>query len=145
MHNRKRSHNPIGRWTATRQVILDTFVKSRDHLTAEEVFMRVRKRDMAVGMATIYRNLEFLKNQSLLNRYQFGDGAAKYELNDDEKDHHHHLICTKCGKVKDYSELAQSETEIMNDLEKELSKKYNFQIRSHQLHFHGICKNCREG
>lgn len=144
MYKRKRGrpYNTIGRWTVTRQAILDTFIKSRGHLTAEDVYMRVRKMHSAIGMATVYRNLGFLRQQRLLNRYRFGEGGARYELNDDERDHHHHLICTKCGKVKDYSEFVERELALMKDLEKELAEKYNFEISSHQLHFYGLCDRC---
>ena len=130
-----------GRWTVPRQAVLDAFMKSKGHLTAEEVYLMVRRMNRGIGMATVYRNLEFLRQHGMLNRYQFGEGRARYELKDDET-HHHHLICTKCGKVKDYSELIEREMKLMKDLEKEIFQKYNFKTRSHQLDFYGLCDKC---
>ena len=133
----------IGRWTAPRRAILDVFVNTKEHLTAEEVFMHVKKQ-YPVGLATVYRNLEFLCNQGILSRYQFREGSAHYELNDDEREHHHHLICTECGKVIDYSEFIERELKLMKDLEKELSCKHNFEIHDHELYFYGKCDKCKE-
>jgi Fur family ferric uptake transcriptional regulator len=138
-----RQYKVDGRWTVGRQSILDVFFKIRGHLTADDVYLGVRRMNPAIGMATVYRNLEFLTQQGLLNRYQFGEAKARYELNDDERDHHHHIICTKCGKIKDYSEFIEREMMLMKDLEKELSRKHNYEISSHQLHFYGLCDKCQ--
>ncbi|MFH1415383.1 MAG: transcriptional repressor [Elusimicrobiota bacterium] len=144
--NKRRHGRPfrcVGRWTVPRQAVIDAFIKNRGHLAAEEVFMYIKKTYPGIGIATVYRNLEFLREKGLINRFQFNTDKAYYELNDDEREHHHHLICTSCGKVLDYSEFIERELDLMNDLEKELSAKHNFQISSHQLHFYGICSKCR--
>lgn len=134
----------VGRWTVPRQAVLNVFTRNGGHLTAEDVFMRIKKRFPGIGMATVYRNLEFLRQQGLLNRFQFSVKSAYYELNDDEREHHHHLICTSCGKVTDYSEFVERELKLIKDLKKELSVKNNFEIKSHQLHFYGLCEKCRK-
>jgi len=134
----------VGRWTVPRQAILDVFMKNKGHLTAEEVFMHLKNNNPGIGMATVYRNLEFLCQQGLLNRFQFNSDRAHYELNDDERSHHHHIICKKCGLVKDYSVFIDRELKLMKDLEKELSKKHDFDIETHDLSFLGLCNKCRE-
>ncbi len=145
MRNRHgRKFKCAGRWTAARQAILDVFLNRGGHLTADDVFMEVKKRAPGVGLATVYRNLDFLSREGLVSRFQFSDGRAHYELNDDEREHHHHLICKSCGNVSDYSEFIHRELKLMKDLEKELSKKHDFNIDSHELHFYGVCGDCRE-
>ena len=68
------------RWTMPRQSILDVFKKSGGHLSAEDVFFKVKNVYPGIGIATVYRTLEFLYQQSLLRRFRFGDGRARYEL-----------------------------------------------------------------
>jgi len=105
--------------------------------------MHVKRAGLTMGLATVYRNLEFLKDQGLIKRYQFGEGRAKYELSSEEE-HHHHLICTGCLEVRDYSEFVERELKLIQDIQRELSDKYDFEIDSHQLHFYGECNSCRK-
>ncbi len=138
-----RSFKCVGRWTVPRQAILDVFMQNKGHLTADEVFMHLKNSNPGIGMATVYRNLEFLCQQGLLNRFQFNADRAHYELNDDERPHHHHIICRECGKVIDYSHFVERELRLMKDLEKELSQKHDFDIETHDLSFVGLCKKCK--
>jgi len=143
MNRHKKQFRHRGRWTVSRQAVLDTFLNHRGHLSADDVFVRVRRRQPGIGIATVYRNLEFLNREGLLSRLHFGQGKAYYELNDDEREHHHHLVCTECGGITDYTEFIERELKLIKDLEKELSRKHNFDINSHQLHFYGVCPKCR--
>ena len=145
MKKRRRQMNRCGgRWTVPRQAILDVFINNPSkHMSADDVFMKVKEKNSGVGLATVYRNLEFLSEEGFISRIQLPGGKAFYELNDEEKDHHHHLICTSCGKVTDYSEFIQRELRLMKDLEKELSQKHNFSIENHELTFFGVCGECR--
>ncbi|MBU3955724.1 transcriptional repressor [bacterium] len=132
------------RWTQARQAIIDIFKKKGGHLSAEDVFFQVKRLYPGVGIATVYRTLEFLHGQSMLNRFRFGEGSARYELKSDDKmAHHHHLICASCGLVIDYTDFLEREKELFTDLEKALSKKHDFKIDSHQVHFYGLCSTCR--
>jgi Fur family ferric uptake transcriptional regulator len=141
---KEKTYRIVGRWTVARQTILDVFLKLKGHFTADDVYLEVRRMHPGIGIATVYRNLEFLTQQELLNRYQFGEAKARYELNDDERNHHHHIICTKCGTIKDYSEFIERELMLMKEMSKKLSRKHNYEIRSHQLHFYGLCSKCQD-
>jgi len=134
----------IGRWTPQRLAILNVFLQNACHLSAEDVYLRVRNNGTVLGMATIYRNLEFLCSNRLLRRYSSGNAGAKYELNDDEAAHHHHMVCRICGNLIDYSEFVKRELSLIDEIEKELEKNYGFKISSHQLEFRGVCGDCRE-
>ncbi|MFN4227640.1 MAG: Fur family transcriptional regulator [Candidatus Ratteibacteria bacterium] len=76
----------------------------------------------------------------------FGDEKARYELTEatEKVPHHHHLVCIGCGKVIDYNEFAEKEKELIKQVEKELSKKYKFEIKKHIVNFYGICNKCKE-
>ncbi len=144
--NRRRYRKKFGnkfRWTNPRQDVIDIFIETEKHLSADEVYIKLQKKASKIGIATVYRNLEFLTEQGILKRYQFGDGKARYELHeDDAAEHHHHLICENCGDIINYSKFVEREKKLIKDLEKELSDKFDFKIDTHQLHFYGKCKKC---
>ena len=133
------------RVTAPRQAILDTLSKTQRHLSAEEIYMAVHKTYPAVGLATVYRTLEILVQMGLVFKFDFGDGRARYELSIGPKGvrHHHHLVCTGCGRVIDYTDFIDDEIELFQQTEKGLSKKYNFKITNHLMQFYGLCAECR--
>jgi len=81
-----------------------------------------------------------------VQKLDFGDKRARYELTEglESKQHHHHLVCTVCGKVIDYSDFIDEELELLKKTEKELSKKYNMKITNHLIQFYGVCNKCSE-
>ena len=133
------------RITVPRQTILEFLSKTKRHLSAEDIFIEVHKRYPAIGLTTVYRTLELLVNMGLVFKFDFGDGRARYELAEGPKaiEHHHHLICTSCGRVIDYTAFVEQEIELVKKIEKELSRKYSFNINSHQIQFLGMCQECQ--
>lgn len=139
----KESHH---RLTKPRKAILDVLNKTGDHLSAEEVYQKVYDIYPAIGLTTVYRTLELLVQIGLVLKFDFGDGRARYELNvglDVKKGHHHHLICTNCHRIIDYTEFIDDEVELLKKTEKGLSRKYNFEIHNHIIAFYGLCDRCR--
>jgi Fur family ferric uptake transcriptional regulator len=61
-----------------------------------------------------------------------------------EPTHHHHLICTNCGRIIDYTDFVDEELELLKKTEKELTKKYNFEINNHTIQFYGLCDECSD-
>ena len=100
----------------------------------------------AIGLTTIYRTLEILVQMGLVFKFDFGDGRARYELAEGPKviRHHHHLVCTSCGRVSDYTDFIDEEVELLNQTEKGLSKKFNFKITNHLIQFYGVCNKCNK-
>ena len=127
--------------TTSRKAIVEVFEDNRKHLSAEDVHEFLKKRNQKAGIATVYRNLDLLTRIGILHRVNFGDGKDHFEMTH-KPIHHHHLVCNKCGKVIDYSEV-MVESEFVSHLEKELSKRYEFKIESHQIYFYGLCNKCR--
>ena len=132
------------RITIPRKVILQILDESKEHLSAEDIYFRVHSIYSAIGLTTVYRTLDLLVNMGLIFKFDFGDGRARYELSrgPEELLHHHHLVCTKCGRIIDYKEFVDEELELFKKIEKELSNKYNFEIKNHTIQFYGLCKNC---
>lgn len=95
-------------------------------------------------MSTIYRTLSLLDRAGFLNKIDVGDGQSRYELKSVEKDkHHHHLICTNCGKIIDYSDFLDEELDLVRKAEKNLARKYDFIVQDHNIDFYGLCKDCQ--
>ena len=133
------------RFTIPRQEILGVIAKSSSHLSAEDVYLAVHKVYPNIGLTTVYRTLELLIQMGLVVKFDFGDAKARYELSEGPKGvrHHHHLVCTNCGRAIDYTDFIDEEIELLNKTQKELSKKYNFKIMNHIIQFYGLCGRCR--
>lgn len=127
--------------TPQRKEILQIFVDNSDshHMSAEDVYNILRKKQSEIGLATVYRALDLLSELGILVQVDFGDGCARYELNTaDPKVHrHHHLICLKCKNVIEFEE------DLLDQLEAYIEKKSGFQILNHEVKFFGYCSECR--
>ncbi|MDP8259949.1 MAG: transcriptional repressor [Candidatus Gygaella obscura] len=132
------------RWTMPRQVILNVLANTKDHLSAEDIYLKVHNIYPQVGLTTIYRTLDLLVNMGLVLKSDFGDGRARFEIKRQDKKHHHHLICTKCSRVIDYTDFIDKEVKLLKETEKGLSEKFDFDITGHLIQFYGVCKDCRK-
>jgi len=134
------------RLTVPREAILNILSKTSEHLSAEEIYMAVHKTYPAIGLTTIYRTLELLVQMGFIFKFDFGDKRARFELAEglQGKEHHHHLLCTGCSKIVDYTDFVDEEKELLNQTEKGLSKKYNFKITNHLIQFYGLCEKCQK-
>ncbi|PIP16596.1 MAG: ferric uptake regulation protein [bacterium (Candidatus Ratteibacteria) CG23_combo_of_CG06-09_8_20_14_all_48_7] len=132
------------RLTMGREAILDVLSGSEGHLSAEDIYMKIHRRYPNIGLTTIYRTLDVLSDLGMVYKFDFGDGRARYELAEGPKGvhHHHHLICTGCNRVVDYTDFIDEEIELLNQTERGLSKKYNFKISNHLIQFYGLCERC---
>lgn len=134
----------VTRWTLPREVILDLLSRTSRHMSAKDIYAALYALYPGIGLTTVYRTLELLYRLGFVQKVTAGDGQSRYELkSEDRKDHHHHLICTKCGKIVDYRDFVQEELELIKKTEETLAKKYNFLIQDHNIEFLGLCDKCR--
>ncbi len=133
------------RLTIPREGILDVLSKTQQHLSAEDIYFAVHKSYPTIGLTTVYRTLELLVQLGLVFKFDFGDGRARYELAEGPKGvrHHHHLVCTNCSRVIDYTDFIDEEKELLGQAEKGLSRKFHFKITNHLIQFYGLCERCR--
>jgi Fur family ferric uptake transcriptional regulator len=133
------------RITVPRQAILNVLSNTTEHLSAEEIYLKVHKIHPSIGLTTVYRTLELLIKTGIVFKFDFGDGRARYELSENPKGigHHHHLVCTGCSRIIDYTDFINEEIELLKRTEKELSKKYKFKITNHMIQFYGLCEKCK--
>ena len=134
------------RMTMGREAVLDVLSRTDQHLSAEDIYLRVHEIYPAIGLTSIYRTLDMLVNIGLVYKFDFGDGRARFELSEGPKgkDHHHHLVCTGCGRIVNYRDFIEEEVALLKKTEEGLSQKYNFAITNHLIQFYGLCETCRE-
>ena len=117
--------------TSQREAIVEQFLRTRDHVSIDELLNKVRKRHPKVGYATVYRTLKLLVDSGLAVERQFGDGQARYEV---VGDHHDHLICMKCGLILEFED---DEIERLQDRIAE--RLGGFTVLRHRHELYGLC------
>ena len=122
--------------TAQRDLILEVFLRTEGHLSAEDLYKLVRAKDPTVGFTTVYRTLKLLHECGLAREERLGDGRMRYE-HDFNHDHHDHLICTVCG------DLIEFYSEVIEKKQDEIAAQHKFQPTHHSLRIFGICSRCR--
>jgi len=123
--------------TRQRDTILDFFLSSKQHLSVEELYRRLRARHPGIGYATVCRTLKLFSQSGIAHEIHFGDGQTRYE-HLTEGEHHDHLVCTGCGAI------AEFENKTIEDLQKAVADSHGFIIHSHRLELYGLCAKCRK-
>ncbi len=118
--------------TPARIDTLNLFSGNCHPMSAEEIFKFLKKR---YDLATIYRNLSALEEKKILSKVNLRSGSVHYEVSNM---HHHHIVCTSCGKVEEFSNC-----NIKRTISNVLSESKNFKkIDEHALELFGVCKTC---
>lgn len=124
------------RRTAQRDLILETFLRTDEHLTSEDLYRLVHRVDPSVGHTTVYRTLKLLIEAGLAREVRFGDNKTYYEHHYNHE-HHDHMICTQCGKVLEFFSQA------IEDLQDQMAAKFGFRPTHHSLRLWGLCAECQ--
>jgi len=122
--------------TPQRRALIRTIASSQDHLTPAEIYEKVHQDHPNVGLVTIYRTLDMLAKLELICELHAGGNCRSYTISAPE--HHHHLICSNCGKVVDFTGYD------LGELEQRLSLETGFEIEDHLLEFIGLCQACHK-
>ena len=122
---------------SARQAVIELLAAQSCCLTAQEVFDELRASSgRPVGIASVYRILDLLTAEGLVQRIELGSGVARYEPAWPDG-HHHHLVCDSCGKVDAFEDKA---------LERALHKveaNSGYAVDAHDVVLHGTCASCR--
>ncbi|MGI8469453.1 MAG: Fur family transcriptional regulator [Pyrinomonadaceae bacterium] len=124
------------RKTAQRDLILEIFLRTEDHLSSEDLYWLVQKKEPDIGHTTVYRTLKLLTEAGLAREVRLGDGRTYYEHNYN-LEHHDHMICTECGKV---IEFFSAQLEAMQE---EIATQHGFKLTHHNMRILGICEACQ--
>jgi len=117
--------------TPARLAILEALCK----IDCPETAQNMRKKLKDMDLVTLYRTLDAFEKKGLVVKVNLHKDAVCYELN---REHHHHIVCTKCGAVEDFK-LCNMDLLIKNII----SKASNFNtVNEHNLELFGICNAC---
>jgi Fur family transcriptional regulator, ferric uptake regulator len=124
-----------GRLTGPTESVFRVLMEQHRPLTIEELQQGCRPRAKAPHLVSLYRITRRLEELGFVRRVQLGDGVVRYELT--AAGHHHHVVCTLCGKI---TELDVCGMEV---IEKYVREVLQFRQISHDLEYKGICRECQ--
>ncbi|WP_321531982.1 Fur family transcriptional regulator [uncultured Desulfuromonas sp.] len=124
--------------TRQREIILEGFMSSPSHLSAEELYLRLRKDHPNIGYATVYRTMKLLADSGIASERHFGDRQTRYEPNTSE-DHHYHLICNSCGRIIEFEDAK------IEALLQQTAAEHQFTLSHQRLELYGLCPSCQGG
>jgi len=119
-----------------RTAVVETLAGHSCAVTALELEEELRRRDVRVGRASVYRALEVLEELSLVQRFEAARGTASYERIDPSGHHHHHAICRRCGRMEPFED---------RDLEQaigQVAREVPFEVAEHDVVLRGLCDRC---
>jgi Fur family ferric uptake transcriptional regulator len=124
------------RSTRQRDIILDSFLATQQHVSVEELYLKIKATNPGIGNATVYRTLKLFVEAGLAREVLLHDGQTRYE-HIMAGEHHDHLVCTGCNAIIEF------ENETIEHLQDEIAARHGFYIKSHKLEIYGLCSKCR--
>ncbi|PZV11062.1 MAG: transcriptional repressor [Leptolyngbya sp.] len=123
------------RRTRSQERIVELLKTLEGSISAQDLYIELRSRDLTMGLATVYRSLESLKLQGVVQARTVPTGESLYSLVQEDR---HHLTCLQCGNSIPIGECP------IHDLEDQLHQSYQFKIYYHMLEFFGLCTACQQ-
>ena len=120
-----------------RRAVIELLAQQDCCLTAQEIFDRLRASGRQVGIASVYRVLDLLTSEGLVQRIELGSGIARYEPAYSGGEHHHHLVCDSCGKVEAFADRR------LEHAIHRLEQASGYVVAGHDVVLHGACSDCR--
>lgn len=120
--------------TKQRRLVLEAVQSSRDHPTADQIYMHIREKDSKISRGTVYRNLGVLAAEKEITHVKV-PAADRYDF---RLDNHYHMVCICCGAVCDAPIGYKEEYDRMMEMET------GFCVKRHHTIFEGICPECQK-
>lgn len=124
--------------TRQRQEILHTLLSAEKHLTVEEIYDLLKRKDSALGRATVFRTVKLLQESGLVAEVGSAGGRSKFELKAD-RPHHDHMVCMECGRIIEF------QSPRMEHFQDEAVRKHGFTALWHRHEIFGRCAGCQKG
>ncbi|MCD6015254.1 MAG: ferric uptake regulator, Fur family [Solirubrobacterales bacterium] len=119
-----------------RQAVVQLLAGEDCCLSAQEIAEGIRSGGDRVGTASVYRALDLLHRTGLVQRVELGDGGARYEALVPGGDHHHHVICDRCGRITPFEDPA-----LERAIER-LAGRLRHRVSGHDVVVRGLCPGC---
>jgi len=123
--------------TRERLTLLGELFSSTEHVDADSLFLKLRRREKGVSRATVYRTLDLLVSCGLARKSRLGREHYVYEAITPGK-HHDHMVCTNCGRILEFYD---PELEARQE---EICRSHNFWASFHSLQIQGLCAECHD-
>src|SRR5690349_15007125 len=123
------------RMTEPRRAVADMIASREGHFTAADLVEEARRRHPGLGRATVFRALDLFTSLNLVERVDLPDGDHAYVAC--EPAHHHHVICTRCGRSLDVDDHGLAEVLA------QIGGRAGFRVTSHRLEIFGLCAACQ--
>ncbi|NTU72876.1 transcriptional repressor [Candidatus Roizmanbacteria bacterium] len=127
------------RLTRVRKCMVEFFSSVQSPISVEEILQHLGEISISANKTTVYRELEFLLSQNIIEEVCFHDMKKRYEI---AKKHHHHLVCKRCYRVEEV-ECNNFEREL-SVVSRRLSQKNHFAYVDHSVEFYGVCDICSQ-
>lgn len=121
--------------TKQKQIILSILKEADRPLSINEIYTKVVIELPKIAKSTIYRNIDSLFDQNLIDKYHLRDTEIFYRIKADKSEHKHIVICDECKKVFDLPSCP------IHALEDSMEEE-GFIIKEHQIQINGVCKKC---
>ena len=121
------------KYSRQREEIKQYLASRKDHPTADNVYMAIRKQIPNISLGTVYRNLTLLAESGEINRLRLGDGVDHFDY---DTSPHYHFICNRCGSVSD---LNMKNIDSIVDI---AGADFDGQINGYVTYFYGVCGCC---
>lgn len=124
--------------TQQRLAVAKCLFTSSRHQSVEDLDMVLRRNDLRLGKATIYRTLDLLVRSGLVEEHDFGEGFRRYEHRLSRDPVHHHLVCIESGEVIEFR------SEELRRIVKETAARHGFRPTHHKLVIFGLSRSSQE-
>ena len=121
---------------ASRERVIELLATKPCALSAVEIEDELRASGRPTGRASVYRVLDLLVEHGLAERLDVGDGQARFERSHPDGEHHHHLVCDRCGRL-----VAFDDPGLEQAIDR-LSDRLGVRIDSHDVLLRGACQRC---
>lgn len=120
--------------TRSQEKVLKLLKTIKQGISAQDIYVKLRRTNQAMGLATVYRSLEALKLEGLVQVRTLSNGEALYSLVQQDK---HYLTCLQCGNSIPIKKCP------VHQIETDLQSTHEFKIFYHTLEFFGLCNRCQ--
>jgi Fur family transcriptional regulator, ferric uptake regulator len=125
------------RYTSQRRSLVDLLARSGHPLTLPDI-LRSRRQ---LKQSSVYRNLADLEHAGVVRRVMTDEEHGRYELAEELTGHHHHLVCARCGTMRDVDVPDDVERSLDRSLDR-IAGRAGFASVSHRLDLIGLCADC---
>lgn len=123
------------KYSRQREAIKEYLMSTKEHPTADMVYMHIREQNPNISLGTVYRNLNLLTELGEIRKLTCGDGSDRFDATTEQ---HYHVLCRSCNQIFDV------EIEPIQGINEAAENAFEGQIDGHSILFFGTCKECIE-